>query len=210
MFAGQHAQPAGLPGDLVLQCTAVGQGAAIDSLRATEQPPNPSLPQHQAGFVLISMASALRNNQATIAGVDRAACDINCQYKVAARGYEGVGVAASCRSRTLSVGQLRQSRMDACNRLSLGSCCGGHMRTGGVRPNVSLHARIPSTHPAPAQTATGMLSLADDARELYGTCASTTRRPDGSACSPGEMICYKCYCYEAIYAGNIKWGGALA
>jgi hypothetical protein len=48
-----------------------------------------------------------------------------------------------------------------------------------------------------------VLSLSAANRELFLTCASTTRRPDGGACS-GEGLCYKCYCFEALSAGMLK------
>ncbi|GBF89796.1 hypothetical protein Rsub_02966 [Raphidocelis subcapitata] len=53
------------------------------------------------------------------------------------------------------------------------------------------------------QGSAGVLSLSVPNRELYQACASTTRRPDGGACSAGEAVCYKCYCYEAIGAGMV-------
>ena len=56
----------------------------------------------------------------------------------------------------------------------------------------------------PPQSATGTLEISDVNRALYTNCASTTLRPDGSACSAAEDICYKCYCYEALNAGMFK------
>lgn len=92
-----------------------------------------------AGFVLISLASAMRFNLGRAAGISSDECNANCRL----------------------------------------------------------------THDA-----AGTLGLSDADRELYRSCAETGLRPSAIACTPGESMCYKCFCFKAITGGMIKCGGA--
>ena len=49
----------------------------------------------------------------------------------------------------------------------------------------------------------GALSLTDAQRDVYRACASTRHEPGGAPCSPAEVVCYRCYCFEAISAGML-------
>jgi hypothetical protein len=166
------------------------------------------------GFALISAASAMRFNQAGILGVDRGACNRSCDFKVGPAGRTALNPWL-VHSLTAPASPLPGGV-----RASLTA-----MATGGPPPPFSpqrrysscptrgaaaspLAPKSPNPRPAARKGAAGVLSLSDANRQLYHTCASTTRRPDGSPCS-GEAACYKCYCFEAIGAGMIGWGAGL-
>ena len=84
-----------------------------------------------------------------------------------------------------------------------------HTSTKANAYHIITHS--PSTPPCcllHVQSATGVLALTQANHDLYGTCASTGYRPSGAGggeCTPAEVACYKCYCYEALSAGMFKW-----
>lgn len=136
------------------------------------------------GFVLISMASAMRVNQEGIAGVDRGSCNASCDYKVCV---------CVCLRVALAVCKPLQLRILPCFNVSAG------LDSTGRRVQ-KPDARIAHTQ----QNAAGTLELSAANRDLYQACGFTKHKPGGVPCTPGEVVCYRCWCFEAISAGMLK------